>query len=631
VEVLEGSMEGKHLVITCSLTVNNQEIPTHALIDCGATGIAFMDQDFARHHQIPLQELKEKKQVEVIDGRPIESGDITHIAKVGMKIQEHKEQLPMFITKLGHYPIVLGIPWLRLHDVAVLFASNTVTFGSQYCTTHSHDTSVTVQGVTEEPPEPVYQVKNIFEPKIRPLRPFRGDIAMLNGTLFFRTVKRGKLTLFKASLYDINKAIEAKDLKERPLEEIIPEQYHEFLPLFNKVLADRLPPHRPGIDHEVRLQDGETPTWGPLYSMSRAELIVLKEWLEENMSKGFIRQSSSPFAAPVLFEKKPGGGLRFCIDYRDINSKTIKNRYPLPLIKETLNLLGKARIYTKLDVRGAYNLLRVKEGDEHKLAFRTRYGLYEPTVMQFGTTNAPADFQGYINNAIREALDDFASAYLDEVLIYSDSEEEHVGHVKWNMQRLLEAGLYLKPEKCEFHKETVRYLGLIISTKGISMDEDKVETVRNWSKEKKTENGRLNNLFEVQQFLGFCNYYRRFISKYSKKAEPLTRLTKKDEPFVWGSEQQLAFETMVTAFTTAPALRHFDHEREVIIETDASDYVSAGVLSQGDDEGILHPVAYYSKKHSPAECNYDIYDKELMAIIKALEEWRPECEGAAYP
>jgi hypothetical protein len=199
------------------------------------------------------------------------------------------------------------------------------------------------------------------------------------------------------------------------------------------------------------------------------------------------------------------------------------------------------------------------------------------------------------------------------------------------MQRLLDAGLYLKPEKCKFHKETVRYLGLIISTKGIAMEEDKVETVRNWSREKKTENGRPNNLFEVQQFLGFCNYYRRFIPKYSEKAEPLTRLTKKDEPFVWESEQQLAFKTMVTAFTTAPALRHFDHEREVIIESDASDYVSAGVLSQRDDEGVLHPVAYYSKKHSPAECNYDIYDKELMAIIKALEEWRPECEGATYP
>jgi hypothetical protein len=198
------------------------------------------------------------------------------------------------------------------------------------------------------------------------------------------------------------------------------------------------------------------------------------------------------------------------------------------------------------------------------------------------------------------------------------------------MDRLLKAGLYLKPEKCEFHKETVKYLGLIISTKGISMDPDKIETVRNWSREKKTANGRLNNLFEVQQFLGFCNYYRRFIKGYSDIAEPLTRLTKKDTPFEWLEDQQKAFEEMVLKFTTAPTLRHFDHSREVIIETDASDYVSAGVLSQRDDEGVLHPVAFFSKKHSPAECNYDIYDKELMAIIKALEEWRPECEGAEH-
>jgi len=175
------------------------------------------------------------------------------------------------------------------------------------------------------------------------------------------------------------------------------------------------------------------------------------------MSKGFICQSSLPFVAPVLFAKKSGGGLRFGTNHRNINSKTITNRYRLPLIRETINLLRKAKIYTKLDVGGAYNRLRVKEGDEHKLAFRTRYGLFEPTVMQFGTMNAPADFQGYIHTTIREALADFASAYLDDVLIYSDSEEDHVEHVKLVMQHLLEAGLYLKSEKCEFHNETVRY------------------------------------------------------------------------------------------------------------------------------------------------------------------------------
>jgi len=187
--------------------------------------------------------LKEKRQVEFIDGRHIQSGDITHVAKVGMMIQDHQEQLLMFVTKLGHYPIVLGIPWLRLHDVAVRFAYNIVTFGSQYSTTHSHDAPITVQGDTEEPPEPVYPPKGIFKPQIRPQRPCRGNIVMLNGSSFFLTVKKGKLTIFKASLYDNNKAIEAQDLEERRLEEIVPEQYHEFLPLFSKILADRLPPH----------------------------------------------------------------------------------------------------------------------------------------------------------------------------------------------------------------------------------------------------------------------------------------------------------------------------------------------------------------------------------------------------
>jgi hypothetical protein len=172
--------------------------------------------------------------------------------------------------------------------------------------------------------------------------------------------------------------------------------------------------------------------------------------------------------------------------------------------------------------------------------------------------NAAADYKGYRNNAMREALDDFASAYLDHILIWSNSKEEHVGHVKWIMQRLLEAGLYLEREKCEFHIEAVRYLGLIISTKGISMDKDKMETVRNRSREKMTEKGQMNNLVELQQFLGFNNDYRRFIPKYSEKAESLMSLRKKDTPFVSEAEQQLVFEMVVPAFATGSALQHFE-------------------------------------------------------------------------
>jgi hypothetical protein len=178
----------KTLSYNLNIDHEQPEIPTHGLIDCGATGIAFMDQDFAHHHHIPLQERREKREVKVINGRPIESGDITHVAKVGMRIHNHEQSLPMFVTKLCQYPIFLGIPWLWLDDVAVRFVSNTITFGSQYCTTHCHDDRVTVQGVTEEPPEPVYQVKDIFELQIQPPRPFQGNIVMLNGASFFLMV-----------------------------------------------------------------------------------------------------------------------------------------------------------------------------------------------------------------------------------------------------------------------------------------------------------------------------------------------------------------------------------------------------------------------------------------------------------
>jgi len=195
------------------------------------------------------------------------------------------------------------------------------------------------------------------------------------------------------------------------------------------------------------------------------------------------------------------------------------------------------------------------------------------------------------------------------------------------LQALSDAGLHLAPEKCEFHRQSVKYLGFIITTEGVAPDPAKVATVQEWG----TSTSPIRNKTDVQRFLGFANFYRRFIRDYSRIVSPLTRLTGKDVPFEWSHECSAALDALKAAFTSAPILRHFDHEREILVETDASDFVSAGVLSQRDDAGVLHPVAFYSKKHSPAECNYEIYDKELMAIVRAFEEWRPELEGAAHP
>jgi len=213
--------------------------------------------------------------------------------------------------------------------------------------------------------------------------------------------------------------------------------------------------------------------------MSRDELLVLKKYLEDHLKKGFVRASSSPISSPVLFVKKPGGGLRLCVDYRALNALSTKNQYPLPLIRETLDRMAKAKYFTKLDIIAAFNRIRVAKGDEYKTAFRTRYGLFEYLVMPFGLTGAPSTFQHYINDSLREYLDIFCTAYLDDVLIYSDSLEEHKKHVKLVLQALRKAGLQVEIEKCEFHTQETRYLGLIIGTKSIQIDLKKVEIIKN--------------------------------------------------------------------------------------------------------------------------------------------------------
>jgi hypothetical protein len=253
--------------------------------------------------------------------------------------------------------------------------------------------------------------------------------------------------------------------------------------------------------------------------LSRTELEALRKWLEENLSKGFIRVSSSPAGAPILFVKKGDGSLRLCVDYRGLNEGTIKNRYPLPLLHETLLRLQKAKYFTKLDIHGAYNLVRMAEGEEWKTAFRTRYGLFESLVMPFGLTNAPASFQHFINDVLRPYLDVFVTAYLDDILIYSDNLEEHRKHVLKVLEALSEVGLHLKPEKCEFHQREVKYLGFIISTSGTKMDPAKVVTIQEWPEPR--------NVKDVQSFLGFANFYRRFIKGYSNIVAPMTRLTGK--------------------------------------------------------------------------------------------------------
>ena len=357
--------------------------------------------------------------------------------------------------------------------------------------------------------------------------------------------------------------------------------------------------------------------------MSRDKALELRQYLDENLSKGFIWVSRSDVAASVLFMKKPEEGLHFCVDYWGLNAITVKNWYPLPLISETLNRLSWARIFTKLDIIAAFNRLCIQEGNEALTAFCTHFSLFKYLIMPFSLCNSSAYFQNYINDTLQKYLDNFCTVYLDDILIYSEIEAEHEIHVKHVLQKLHEAGLQADITKCAFHVKEIPYLELIIITEGVKMNSAKVSIIVKWL--------TLINIKDIQSFLSFANFYWRFIYSYSKLASSLTHLIKKDVSFEWTTECQSAFNALKKAFTSDVILHHYNSDLKIIVETDTSDYVSEGILSQYDKNGILHPIAYFFKKHNSAECNYEIYNKELMVIVCTFKEWCSELEGFTYP
>ena len=466
--------------------------------------------------------------------------------------------------------------------------------------------------------QPSVRRPKVIKPDLPPI-----DIAAIGAAGFRRNLQDVHSIVFSTSLYEIDylleKEIADKEDDLRVLENL-PEAYRDLIDVFSKAASDSLPPRRP-YDHKIQLTGGTTDnlSFTPLRHQSADELRAVKQYLVENLHKGFIEASQAPFAAPILFVKKPNGGLRFCIDYRKLNSLTRKDQYPLPLIEETLARLSKARIFTKLDIRQAFYRIRIDPESEELTTFRTRYGAYKCKVLPFGLTNGPATYQRFMNDVLFDYLDDFCTAYLDDILIYSENELDHQEHVRKVLLRLREAGLQADIKKSEFNVRRTKYLGFFVSTEGIEVDPEKTTTIRNWE--------RPTTVRGVQSFLGFCNFYRKFILNYGRIARPLTALTRKENVFFWSSNCQSAFTELKSRLVNAPLLVHFNPDYESMIETDASDGVLGGVFLQLQPNQEWHPVAYYSKTMIPAEINYPIHDKEMLAIIRALEAWRPELEG----
>ncbi|KAF8747996.1 hypothetical protein RHS01_11133 [Rhizoctonia solani] len=332
----------------------------------------------------------------------------------------------------------------------------------------------------------------------------------------------------------------------------LPVEFQEFQKVFSEEFFTTLPEHCP-YDIAIDLEEDKQPPYGPIYSMSPAESEALKEHMDSELAAGMIVPTTSPAGDPVMFVKRADGRLCLVQDYCWLNAITIKDRYALPRQDKLIKKLCHARIFTKLDLRNGYHNIRIKEGDEWKAAFCTALGHFAPTVMQFGLSNAPAVFMRFMNNIFHDLLDISVVVYLDDILIFSNSREEHVEHVKEVLSCLLKHNLFCNPAKCYFFVTEVTYIGLVITPDGISMEKDK-----------------------------------------------------KEQPLIWLEEQKAAFDAIKAEICKEPVLAHPDESKPYTLETDASGAAMGAVLSQRKEDGCLHPVAFMSASFSPAELNYDM-------------------------
>jgi hypothetical protein len=395
----------------------------------------------------------------------------------------------------------------------------------------------------------------------------------------------------------------------------IPDYCHDFLDIFRqKQGTQTLPPLRE-YDMKIDLRPSAKLAAAKLYQLTDDQRKVLLETLEREMAAGRIRPSKASYGSPMFFVPKKDGRWRMVVDYRKINEETIPDAYPLPLISQITNDLSKAKFFTKLDLVGAYQLLRMAIGQESLTAFRTQYGMFESLVVRDGLRNAPAVFQHFLNDIFKELLGQGVTIYIDDILIYASELAELRRLTRKVFEIIRKASLYLKASKCEFEVTSMSFLGYVISDKGIETDPAKVAAVQSFPVP--------TNLRESRSFIGLTSYYRRFVPNFSKIASPITSLTQKDKRFEWGESQERAFAELKDLLTKAPILSHFDPTRETIIQTDASFFGWGFIISQIDAESRReHPIAIESGRFTGAQLNYTTTEKEFMAIVEAFKRSR---------
>jgi hypothetical protein len=638
--------------------------PAVILIDSGATG-NFVASKFAASAKLALT-TGPPSTASLANGQPQDASGVS--CGTPMRIGSYTDRIDFNVTDLCGYDVILGMPWLEQYSVIPDWRGKSVTFvdskGKQHvlhraptgCQRWNPSTVGAIVGpslnvISRRQVERLHRngelelacvvypnsSHQLQEPSggtppsvlVRPspapsvhvglarsfssivASPPSGDVCGL--TRIHDALSRGH----RVSAAELSAAVLAES---DSLTSVRNSTLAEYRDVFPDALPDGLPPSRE-VDHRIELIPGSSPPSRPTIRLSATELAELKKQLTELEAAGFIRPSKSPFGAPILFVKKKDGTMRMCIDYRALNRITIKNSYPLPRVDELFDRLQGARFFSKIDLRSGYHQIRIAPEDVSKTAFRTRYGHYEFLVLPFGLTNAPATFMHLMHQALRPLLDECALVFLDDILIYSKTLEEHKQHVRRVLDALREQKLYAKESKCEFFKHEVEFLGHHVGRDGVRMMEDKVEAVRQWPTPRSVR--------DVRAFLGTAGYYRKFIRDFSAIAAPLSELTKDSVSFEWSTPHESAFVKLKAAIAQGPVLILPNPSLPFVVHTDASGFAVGAVLQQDQGNG-LQPIAFLSKKMSDAETRYPVHEQELLAIIQALTAWRHYLHGSKF-
>lgn len=577
------------------------------LFDTGAIGApdGFISESFCHKLNAPITRTADEEHIQLADNQ---RATILGTVTLPLRLRKYYARHTFTVLKMNaSFDVILGDEWLSHNDAILKMKEATCTLKFKGQRILLHGVHKQVQPVlTSETPNEEYPP------------PPQTPCVVLSALQMKRSLRKGSEIMALVQVKDVTETNESPDANPN----LIPsEELDVLLAKYNDVLSDEipgLPPERP-IAVTIPLEPGATPPNRPYFRYSPREREEMQRQIESLLTKGLIQPSTSPFGAPVLFVKKPDGSLRMVIDYRALNKITVKNRYPLPRIDDLLDQLHGAKVFSSLDLLSGFWQLRIKDEDIPKTAFKTPFGLYEWKVLPMGLTNSPQIFSAAMADMFKGAIGKYVLVYLDDVLIFSKTPEEHLEHLEHVLSTLRANKFYAKPSKCSFNQRELHYLGYIISADGIKVDDRKTKVIQEWPTPK--------NVSEIRSFLGLSNYFRRFIQGYSKMTAPLRKLTCEKTPWHWDDKCQFAFDDVKHALTHAPVLAHPDFNKPFHLITDA-----CGSQGDGGLGAVLiqdgRPIAYESRALIPAELNYSTTEQELLGVVHGLKIFRCYLEGS---